>query len=67
MHQAGAAASKLVKLKRTTDGGLGAEPPAAGQFFITIWKKKLSNAFKSHFARVHSHSKKQDFQHLNTN
>ena len=40
MHQAGAASSKLVKLKRITGGGLGAETPAAEQFFVTFWKKK---------------------------
>ena len=31
--------SKLTCLKRITDGGLGAEPPATEQFFVIFWKK----------------------------
>ena len=34
MSKLGDVVSKLVQLKRITDGGLGAEPPAAGQFFV---------------------------------
>ena len=33
------AVSKLVLLKRITDGGLGAKPPAAKQLFVIFWKK----------------------------
>ena len=49
------ALSKLELLKRTTDGNLGEEspaaggneglrekPPAAGRFFVILWKKILS-------------------------
>ena len=31
--------SKLVSLKRITDSGLGAKPPAAGRFFVMFEKK----------------------------
>ena len=33
--------SKLVQLKRITDVGMRAEPPAAGRFFVIFWNKKL--------------------------
>ena len=33
MSELGDTENKLVKLKRITDGGLGEEPPTAGQFF----------------------------------
>ena len=61
-------------LKRITDGGLGAEPPAAGgygglgakppaagQFLLSFWKKSYLNPIGSHFARVQSHFKELDF------
>ena len=30
-----------VSLKCITDGGLGVKPPAAGQFFVIVWKKAI--------------------------
>ena len=54
MSTAGNVLSKEVYFRRITDGGLGAEPPAAGgydglgakppaagRFFVIFWKKKL--------------------------
>ena len=41
--------------------GLGAKPPAAGQFFVSFWKKSNFNLIGSHFARVQSYSKELDF------
>ena len=65
---------KPVYLKRITDGGLGAGPPAAGgfgglgakppavkRFFVSFWKKSYFNAIESHFAHVLSHLKALDF------
>ena len=43
--------SKLVWLKRITDGGFGAKPPAAGEFFVIFWKNSYFNANGSHFER----------------
>ena len=53
---------KLVQLQGVTDGGLGAEPtaaggfgglgakpPAVGRFFVIFWKKSYFNAIGSHF------------------
>ena len=61
-------------LKRITDGGLGAEPPAAGsygglgakppaarQFCKCLEKKSYLNPIGLHFARVQSHFKELDF------
>ena len=57
--------SKLVELKRITDGGPGAKPPAAWQIFVIIfWKKSCFNAIGSHFLHVQSHLKELDFYHL---
>ena len=44
--------------------GLGAKPPAVGQFF---GKKSYFNAIVSHFAYVWSHLKALDFWHLKVN
>ena len=66
MYELGNASSKVVQLKCSTDGGsgaeppaaggyrgLGAEPPAAGQLFCNFLEKKsYFNAIGSHFARV---------------
>ena len=53
--------SKLVYLKRVTEGS-GAEPTLAGGFgFVIFWKKSYFNAIESHFARVQSHLKELDF------
>ena len=41
--------------------GLGAKPPANGQFFVIFEKKNYFNAFGSHFARGQSHLKELDF------
>ena len=38
-------------------GGLRANPPAVGRFFVTFWKKRYFNAIESHFASVQSHLK----------
>ena len=70
--------SKLLLLKRVTDGSLGAEPPAAGdygdlgakpstagQVFVVFWKKSYFNATGSHFARVQSHL--EELEHLIAN
>ena len=53
--------SKVIQLKQITDGGLGAEPPAAERFFVIFWKKSYFNAIESHFPRVQSHLKVLDF------
>ena len=66
--------SKLVLLKHITDGGLGAEPPAAGrygglgakppaagQFLYVFGQKSYFNPIGSHFPRVHSRLKELDF------
>ena len=60
--------------KRITDGGLGAEPPAAGgygglgakhpaagRFLYVFGKKSYFNPIGSHFGRVHSNLKELDF------
>ena len=60
MHKLGNVSSKLVQLKCITDGGLGAEPPAAGRFLVNFLKK-LFNAIGTHFARVQSRLKELDF------
>ena len=66
---------KVVYLKRCTDGGLGAEPPAVrgfgglgakptavGRFFASFFgKNSYFNAIESHFARVQSHLKALNF------
>ena len=41
--------------------GLGAKPPAAGRFLDVFGKKSYFNAIESHFARVHSHLNELDF------
>ena len=61
MAKWGEVLSKLVELKRITDGGLAAEHPAAGQFFVIFCKKSYFNAIESHFARVQCHLNKLDF------
>ena len=46
---------KVVYLKRSTDGGLGAKPPAVGQFFVSFLEKTailmplnhISHAFRA--------------------
>ena len=58
-------------LNRITDGGLGAEPPAATgvwrqtpyrwAIFVRFWKKSYFNPIGSHFVRVHSHLKELNF------
>ena len=67
--------SKLVQLKRITDGGLEAKPPAAvgygglrakppvaGQFFCDFLKKiALLMPFGLHFTRFQSHLQQQNF------
>ena len=66
---------KVVYLKRSTDGGLGAEPsaarcfgrlgakpPAVGQFFVSFLENNsYFHAIESHFARVQSHLKALNF------
>ena len=43
-------------------GSLGAKHPAAGQFFVSFWKKiAILMPFGSHFARFQSHLKEQNF------
>ena len=42
-------------------GGVGAKPPAAGRFFVIFWKKNYFNTIGSHFARIQSHLKGPDF------
>ena len=61
MSKLGDVLSKLEQLKHTTDGGLGAKPPVARQFFVIFCKKSCLDAIRSHFARVQSHLKEQDF------
>ena len=75
MSNLGDVLSKLVQLKRITDGGLKAKPPAAGgywgprakppaasRFFCSFFgKKSYFNAIGSHFARVQSHLKELKF------
>ena len=71
---------KVVYLKRSTDGGLGAEPPAArgfgglgakppavGRFFLFFGKKSYFNAIESHFARFQSYLKALNFWNLKPN
>ena len=60
---------KLEWLKRITDGGVGAGPPAARDFssrwaiFFNFFGKNIYfNAVESHFARVQSHLKAQIFE-----
>ena len=60
-------ASKVVQLERSTDGGMGTGPPAAGGYgglgakppanwrCFVIKKKSCFNAIGSHFARAQSH------------
>ena len=53
---------KLVRLKHVTEGGMAAEAPAAGRFFVFFWKKMaILMRFRSHFARFQSHLKLQIF------
>ena len=66
---------KVVYLKRSTGGGLGAQPPAArgfgglgakppavGRFFVSFFEKNsYFNAIESHLARVQSHLKELNF------
>ena len=68
--------SKLLQLKHITDGGLRAEPQAAGGYggyggfapirlaiFCVFWKKiSILLPFGLHFARFQSASKEQIFQ-----
>ena len=60
--------SKLVQLKRITDGGLEAKIPAAkGYGYLRaiicdfLEKIALSMSFGLHFARFQSHLKEQNF------
>ena len=63
--------SKLVQLKRGQGaeppaargyGSLGAKQPAAGRFFVSFWKKlAILMTYGSHFARIQSHLKEQNF------
>ena len=64
MPQLGDVLSKVVELKRITDGSLGMKPPKAEQFFE---KKSCFNAIGSHSAFVHSHLKELDLKHLKPN
>ena len=43
------------------DGGLGAKPPTAGRFLKVFGKKSYFNPIGSHFASVHSDLKELDF------
>ena len=65
MSELGDALSKLVQLKRITDGGLGAEPPAAGgyeglrakplvggQFFVIFLEKMVILMLLNHILNV---------------
>ena len=47
-------------------GGLEVKSPAAGQFLYVFGKKSYFIPIGSHFARVHSHLKELDLQHLKT-
>ena len=41
---------------------MGAEPPAAGRFFVSFWKKMaILMPFGLHFARFQSNLKEQNF------
>ena len=54
--------SKLVQPQTCQRGGMEAEPPAAGPFFVIFWKKMaILMQFGSHFARFLSHLKEQNF------
>ena len=53
--------SKVVQLKHVTEG-MGAEPPAVGQFFVIFWTKMaILVQFGSHFARFQNHLTEQNF------
>ena len=52
MPKAGDASIKLVDLKRTTDGGLGAKPLAVARFFAMFWKKKAVQMPLGHISQV---------------
>ena len=65
MSKLGDVLRKLVQLKRITDGGLGADPPAAGgyeslgakfpaaeQFFVTSRKNSCFNTIGLQIARI---------------
>ena len=64
MSQLGGVLSKLVELKRITDGSLGMKPPEAEQFF---GKKSYFNAIGSHSAYINSQLKELDLKHLKPN
>ena len=57
MSQLGDVLSKLVLLKRITDGGLVAKPTEAGQFY---GKTSYLNAIGSHSTCAKSHLKELD-------
>ena len=63
-----------LELRCITDEGVGAKPPASGdygvlgakapaarRFFLVFWKKSYFNAIGSHFARVQSYLKELKF------
>ena len=65
MSKLGDVLSKLVQIKRITNGGLGVQPPAAGdyeclgakpsttrQFFVIFWKKSYFNAIMDDISHV---------------
>ena len=67
--------SKFVQLKCVTDRACGwshqlqeamgswAKHPAAGQFFVSFWKKMaILMPFGFYFARLQSHLKEQNFE-----
>ena len=54
MPKAGDASSKLMLVKRITDGGLGAKPPASARFLLLFGKNSYFTAIGSLFARVQS-------------
>ena len=74
MFNLGDVSSKILFLKRITNGALGAEHPASGsyeglgakppayrRFLYLFGKQSYFNAIGSHFAHVQSHSKELDF------
>ena len=52
MSELGDALSKLVQLKRITDGRLGAEPSAAGRFFVIFLEKIAILMLLNHILHV---------------
>ena len=60
MSELGDALSKLVELKRTTDGGLWAAP-SRRTIYCNSWKRCNFNAIGLPFARVQNHLNELDF------